>query len=307
MSEPVVDVLENTLRRHDDLLEILLIDRTKTTKAKIYNIIWAIDSYFPHKPSDEIKISDITGANTYLIQPRISKTKEEQKARTKEKAEVFTPKKIVQEMNQQADWKTGHWPVTAENWRAYASELRLEIACGEAPFIVGRYNAYNGKKVLRLSDRVGFLDKKLHVVSQFSKNKEEWITWALKAARCSYGYEWQGDNLLLARENILYTFIDYWNEKFPKNRINLKRALSKEKLDFLKEVATIISWNIFQMNGIDYTIPLSGSAIEEKSETPPICLLLGEKPKKPKVKKPIYVKIMDWDKNKTVKFSEIIE
>ena len=105
MPEALVDVIENTLRRHDDLLEILLMDRTKTTKAKTHNILWATDSYSGHKPKDEISVLDITGPNTFLIQPRISKSKEEQKIRTKEKAEVFTPKRIVQEMNQQDERK----------------------------------------------------------------------------------------------------------------------------------------------------------------------------------------------------------
>ena len=307
MPEALVDVIENTLRRHDDLLEILLMDRTKTTKAKIHNILWATDSYPGHKPKDEISILDITGPNTFLIQPRISKPKEEQKIRTKEKAEVFTPKKIVQEMNQQADWKSGHWPVTKENWKQYVSELRLEITCGEAPFIVGRYNAYNGKKVYKLSDRVGFLDKKLQKVSEYAETKEEWLEWALESIKCSYGYEWQGDNLLLARENILYTFIDYWNEQFPKSKINLDRKISDEKLHILKEVATIISWNIFQMDGINYTVPMSSISLENVPEIPPLCILFGEKPPKPKGKPPTYVKIMNWRTNKTEKFIDIIK
>ena len=307
MPEALVDVIENTLRRHDDLLEILLMDRTKTTKAKIHNILWATDSYPGHKPKDEISILDITGPNTFLIQPRISKPKEEQKIRTKEKAEVFTPKKIVQEMNQQADWKSGHWPVTKENWKQYVSELRLEITCGEAPFIVGRYNAHNGKKVYKLSDRVGFLDKKLQKVSEYAETKEEWLEWAFESIKCSYGYEWQGDNLLLARENILYTFIDYWNEQFPKSKINLDRKISDEKLHILKEVATIISWNIFQMDGINYTVPMSSISLENVPEIPPLCILLGEKPPKPKGKPPTYVKIMNWRTDKTEKFIDIIK
>ncbi len=307
MPEALVDVIENTLRRHDDLLEILLMDRTKTTKAKTHNILWATDSYSGHKPKDEIGVLDITGPNTFLIQPRISKSKEEQKIRTKEKAEVFTPKRIVQEMNQQADWKSGHWPVTKENWKQYVSELRLEITCGEAPFIVGRYNAYNGKKVYKLSDRVGFLDKKLQKVSEFAETKEEWLEWALESIKCSYGYEWQGDNLLLARENILYTFIDYWNEQFPKSKINLNRKISDEKLNILKEVATIISWNIFQMDGINFTVPMSSTSIKDAAEIPPLCILFGEKPPKPKGKPPTYVKIMDWRKNKTIKFIDVVK
>ncbi len=307
MSDLLVDVLENTLRRHDDLLELLLTDRTRTTNSKTHNILWATDSYVSHKPTDEIKIEDVTGKNTHLIQPRIAKSKEEQKSRTRDKAEVFTPTSIVDEMNKQIDWSTGHWPTNENNWQDYVKELRLEITCGEAPFIVNRYNAANGKKVRMLDDRVGFLDRKLQTVSKFCENKNSWLEWATIAFQCSYGYEWQGDNLLLARENLLYTFIDFWNDKFPKDRINLERKLATEKLEILREIATIISWNIFQMDGLNNIVPMSGVVDEEVKEIPPMLLLLGEKPPKPKGKTPKYVKIMDWEKNKAIKFVSLLE
>jgi hypothetical protein len=306
MVGPQVDILENTIRQHRDLLEILLMDRTQTRSNKVHNISWMTDSYFGHKPEDEIKIGDITGENTYVIQPRIAKTKEEQRARTRDKAEVFTPKEIVDEMNKQVDWVCGHWPVTTENWREYVLEKRLEITCGEAPFIVGRYNAANGKKVLKLSERVGFLDRKLQTISKYAKDKKEWLEWVFEAFKASYGYEWQGDNLLLARENLLYTFIDYWNDKFSSDRIDLERKVAVEKMKILIEIAKIISWNIFQMDGINNIIPMSGGKKEEKSdEIPPMLLLLREKKPKPKNKKPKDVKIMNWDKNKTVKFKDL--
>ena len=299
------DIIENTLRRHDGLLELLLIDKTRTTSRKVHNILWATDSYATHKPKDEMSVLDITGPNTYLIQPRIAKPKEEQKIRTKDKAEVFTPKNIVSQMNQQADWNGGHWPVNNDNWQDYVAELRLEITCGEAPFIVGRYNAVSGKKVLKLDDRVGFLDRKLQTVSRHCETKEDWIKWATIAFKCSYGYEWQGDNLLLARENLLYTFIDYWNDKFPNDKINLDRKIAPDKYEMLLKIADIISWNIFQMDGINNIIPMSGVVDEKPVEIPPICLLLGEKPPKPKGKPPIFAKIMDWETNKTIKFKDI--
>ena len=242
-----VDVLENTIRRHRNLLEVLLVDRTRTTNNKIHNILWATDSYAGHNPKDEIDIGDITGANTRLIQPRIAKSKEEQKSRTKDKAEVFTPKDIVYEMNQQVDWAGENWPANQKNWKNYVAENKLEITCGEAPFIVGRYNAVNGKKILALGERVGFLDRKLQTVTKYAESKAEWLEWAIRAFKASYGYEWQGDNLLLARGNLLYTFIDYWNDKFPNDKINLGRQVSSDKMEILLEVANIVSWNIFQM------------------------------------------------------------
>ena len=73
---PKIDILENTIRRHSDLLEILLLDRTKSTRQRAHNILWATDSYAHHKATSEIEIADITGEYTLLIQPRISKSKE---------------------------------------------------------------------------------------------------------------------------------------------------------------------------------------------------------------------------------------
>ena len=319
MSLKQVDIIENTIRRHGDLLDILLLDRTRTTKRKSHNILWATDSYAGHNPKQEISILDITGTNTYLIQPRIAKSKEEQKSRTKDKAEVFTPKNIVSQMNRQIDWSSGNWPADENNWRDYVKELRLEITCGEAPFIVGRYNATNGKKVLKLSDRVGFLDRKLQVVSSYCNDKKEWLKWTIVAFQCSYGYEWQGDNLLLARENLLYTFIDYWNDKFPNDKINLDRKISKEKMGMLLQVAEIISWNIFQMDGIKNVIPMSCRHEVIEKEIPPMVKLWGESPKIIKSEcagcknndhfkhNGKYVFIMDWEKGKPVKFVNLMK
>ena len=319
MPDSAVDILENTIRRHGDLLDVLLLDRTRTTKRKSHNILWATDSYVGHNPKQEISILDITGTNTYLIQPRIAKSKEEQKSRTKDKAEVFTPKNIVSQMNRQVDWSSGNWPADESNWKDYVKELRLEITCGEAPFIVGRYNAASGKKVLKLSDRVGFLDRKLQVVGSYCNDKKEWLEWAIVAFQCSYGYEWQGDNLLLARENLLYTFIDYWNDKFPNDKINLDRKISKEKMEMLLRVAEIISWNIFQMDGIKNVIPMSCCHEVIEKEIPPMIKLWGESPKIIKNEcagcknndhfkhNGKYVFIMDWEKGKSVKFVNLMK
>lgn len=313
-----VDIIENTIRKHNNLLEMLLIDHTKTTSRKKHNILWATESYKGHKPKQEIEISDITGANTHLIQPRIAKTIEEQKSRTRDKAEVFTPRDTVYEMNLQIDWQGENWPTDNKNWKDYVSENKLEITCGEGPFIVGRYNASSGKKILRLNDRVGFLDRKLQVVTRYAASKEEWTEWAIRAFQASYGYEWQGDNLLLARENLLYSFIDYWNNKFPKDKINLDRKLSDRKIGLLLKIAEIISWNIFQMDGIKYVIPMSCRHEIITEDIPPMFVMLGEKPSitkkecpgckynEPKLHNGKYVTIMDWSKRKKVKFVSLI-
>lgn len=314
-----VDIIENTIRQHHGLLEILLIDRTRTTTQKTHNILWATGSYAKHDPTQEINITDITGENTFLIQPRIAKSKTEQKNRTHDKAEVFTPRSTVYQMNQKIDWKLGHWPVVSENWRDYVQEKRIEITCGEGPFIVGRYNALSGKKVLKLDARVGFLDRKLQVVSSYCDTQELWLEWAKNAFKCSYGYEWQGDSLLIARENLLYTFIDYYNSKFPNSQINLESELSTDAHEILSEIAEIISWNIFQMDGLRYVIPMSCKHTNEIiSEAPGLLKILGEQDvvKKqvcegclksdPKLHNGKKVKVMDWETGKPVLFSSLI-
>ena len=55
------------------------------------------------------------------------------------------------------------------------------------------------------------------------------------------------------------------------------------------------------MDGINNIVPMSDVVEESVPEVPPLCLLFGEKPPKPKGKPPTYVKIMDWKKNKTIK------
>lgn len=83
---------------------------------------------------------------------------------------------------------------------------------------------------------------------------------------------------------MLYTSIDYWNNKFPKSKISLNRKITSEKYEILLKIAEIIIWNIFQMDGIKYVAPMSCSnaAVEEKSEVPPIIYTLfpNEKNKK---------------------------
>jgi hypothetical protein len=300
---PNIDIREDYLLKKDDLLDILLQDKT-TGK----NILWATDSYEQkgkkYAPLAPITSDLVTGKNGKLIQPRAAKSKEEQLLRTRDKAEVFTPLSIVKQMNDACDTKR----VTKNNWQEYVSLLKLEITCGEAPFIVSRYDPVSDKQeLLPLAERVGFLDKKLSVVSKYCNTHDEWLKWAKIAFQSSYGYEWQGDSLLIARENLLYTFIDYYKDKFKKN----------PSLEHQKEIAEIIVWNIFQMDGLKYVIPLSckTETITIKGEV----TLFGkeddrivEKPcagcenKTAKNHNGTYVKIMNWKEDKIIRFVDIV-
>jgi type II restriction enzyme len=298
-----IDISENLLRRSGKLLHILLIDRT--TKK---NIIWGTDSYenFGRKfsPKNRIKPGLVSGKYNLLIQPRAAKSIAEQRRRTKEKAEVFTPLKIVDQINAVTDTSR----TNKSNWKAYVRELKLEITCGEAPFIASRYDptAHTGK-LMGVNKRVGFLDRKLRAVSKYCEKKTDWLFWTKEAFKASYGYELQGDNVLLARENLLYTLIDYYYDKFGQ----LPSVKTQE------EFAEIISWNIFQMDGLRYVVPMS--CHPEKRVIPEISTLFetisrrvekreceGCKHNRPQKHNGIYTKIMDWGNNKTVKFVDLI-
>ena len=298
-----IDIREDYLLKKDNLLEILLQDKTTGN-----NILWATDSYDSNghlfAQTANITTDLITGTLGNIIQPRALKSKTEQLYRTRDKAEVFTPLSIVKQMNDACDTKR----VTKNNWQKYVCLLKLEITCGEAPFIVSRYDPVSDKQeLLPIAERVGFLDKKLSVVSKHCITKEEWIKWAIIAFQSSYGYEWQGDSLLIARENLLYTFFDYYQEKFTE----------MPSIELQKELVEIIVWNIFQMDGLKYVIPMSckTETITIKGEE----TLFGKEDDRI-VEKPCagceneaaknhngtYVKTMAWKEEKIIRFVDIV-
>jgi hypothetical protein len=298
-----IDIREDYLLKKDNLLEMLLYDKTTSQ-----NILWATDSYeskgeqFSSQAS--IKTELVTGIYGSLIQPRAIKSKEEQIYRTREKAEVFTPLSIVKQMNEACDTKR----VTKNNWQEYVGLLKLEITCGEAPYIVSRYDPVSDKQeLLSLAERVGFLDYKLRVITKYCDTHEDWLKWAKIAFQSSYGYEWQGDSLLIARENLLYTFIDYYKDKFKET----------PSLDLQKEIAAIIVWNIFQMDGLKYVIPMSCKSekvfikgeetlFEKKDDYILDRPCEGCENRTAKKHNGTYVKTMDWKEDKILRFVDIV-
>ena len=235
--------------------EILLKDQT-TGK----NIIWAADDYPNFQPTDEIIFDDIN-----LIKPRFEKVKSQQKSRTKKRAEIFTPSWICNLQNNLIDEKyfgradvfnvakDKSWTPNTEkiffvenDWQDYILQKRLEITCGEAPYLVSRYDTSTGAPI-QIENRIGLLDRKFRVVNENTTTETDWTEWAVKAVQSCYGYEFQGDNLFLARQNIFYSFIEYFERQFDK----------KPAREILKDVAEIISWNLWQMDGLKFTIPFA--------------------------------------------------
>lgn len=239
-----IDISEETLARESSgLLRTLLKDRT-TNKS----IVWATHSYEllgkGFGAHDRITPSRVTGDYANLIQPRSEKSKYEQKDRTKVRAEVFTPTWLVKKQVDTVDQEYQDLDL-----EAYLQLKWLEITCGEAPYMVSRYDTVTGQ-ALALEERVGFLDRKLQRLSQEVHEEKAWFQGAVTAYQDSYGYEFQGDSLLLARENLFASFIDYYQAKFA------QEPSSSQK----KTIARIISFNVLQMDGLTYISPYSEHA-----------------------------------------------
>ena len=301
----------------ENIIKILLKD--KTTKK---NILWMTDNYTSYGKQylekSGIKLKLITGKNSKIIRPRIEKSKLEQNKRIRDKAEVFTPSWVCNKQNNLVDneWfeRTGIFNNEAENtwitnnlkiefpegksWTDYVLLNRLEITCGEAPYLVSRYDTVSGNYI-KVKDRIGMYDRKLRVISENTDNKSEWLEWAKKATQSIYGFEWQGDNLYLARTNIVYSYAEHYFDKFNDypNENNLI------------EIAEIVSWNLWQMDGLKFVVPMS--CVEK--EIPSLNDLFGEEIEVEKQKctgcltnnirahNGIYCKIKDWKANKIIR------
>ena len=277
-----IDISEETLARESSgLLRTLLKDRT-TNKS----IVWATHSYEllgkGFGAHDRITPSRVTGDYANLIQPRSEKSKYEQKDRTKVRAEVFTPTWLVKKQVDTVDQEYQDLDL-----EAYLQLKWLEITCGEAPYMVSRYDTVTGQ-ALALEERVGFLDRKLQRLSQEVHEEKAWFQGAVTAYQDSYGYEFQGDSLLLARENLFASFIDYYQAKFA------QEPSSSQK----KTIARIISYNVLQMDGLAYTSPYSehaGDAVQ---------LSLFEEIAE-QTSQPQKAKIKDWKTNELIDFERL--
>lgn len=298
------------------VLKILLKD--KTTKK---NIIWATDEYAylgtGYSASDEICSYDIAGI-TSIITPRVIKSKEAQATRVRGMAEVFTPSWVCNKQNNLIDsawfgrenvfnvetdrgWQTVAEAVRFTNekgktWQDYVNENRLEITCGEAPYLASRYDTVSGE-IIPVQNRIGLLDRKLRVVSENVNSEPEWYFWSKKAVQSVYGYDLQGDNVLLARENLLFTFIDYYENQFGVPPI----------IEYLTDIAKILAWNIFQMDGIKFVVPNSckNSTVQtetlfgiESTET----RCPGCQKNDPGMHNGIYCRTYDWAANESIEF-----
>ena len=316
-----LDVVEQAISEYDASLLLRLL-QDKTTKK---NILWATRDYESrgeeYGEKCEIKPELVTGKNTFLIQPRSSKAKEEQIARTRDKAEVFTPSWVCNCQNNLIDnewfnrqdvfntetdegWRTNEGRIdfisSEKSWKQYVDAQRLEITCGEAPYLVSRYDTVTGETI-PVDNRIGMLDRKMRIVDENTESYDDWLVWSIRALQSVYGFDYQGDNVLLARENLLLSYIDYFrvrNHKDPENKL-------------LRAVANIIAWNIWQMDGLKFVVPNSCHSITAEQNdlvgkavvTQPC---IGCKYERPFAHNGIYCLIKDWRSKTIIRFADMM-
>ncbi len=271
--EKKIDILEDDIADIDPkILKMLLKD--KTTKK---NILWCTKDYEylgnAYDERAEMNVELITGAFFNVIQPRAAKSKEIQERRIRKRAEVFTPSWICNKQNNQVDeawfgrpnvfntpngtnWITTKGKIPFDNekktWNSYVDAKRLEITCGEAPYLISRYDTTTGK-LIPINERIGLFDRKMRIINENCDDKDTWIKWSIRALKSVYGYEFQGDSVLIARENLLYDYMDYYEARFKE----------KTPISLLEEIANIIAWNIWQMDGLKGVVPYSCREIKE--------------------------------------------
>ena len=328
-ADEIIDILENSIDA--DVLTVLLADH-----ASGKNIIWATDDYAAfgegYDFQSEITVEKITGENGMIIKPRTEKDKDEQTRRVRDKAEVFTPSWVCNAQNNLVDnawfgkaanhfnkelpngWKSTyprknpedhHGRVNFPNkpgktWEDYVRATRLEVSCGEAPYLTSRYDTVTGEYIT-VKRRIGLLDRKLRVIGENTETWQAWLKWAKVALQNTYGFEWQGDNALLARENLLFTVIEHYHSVYG-------RGIPKKTL---LQFAEIISWNVFQMDGLKYVIPESCVPIVEHEislfgDITTYTPCPGCKKNDCRQHTGIYATVMDWNEKKTIRFVDLL-
>lgn len=300
-----------------ETLKILLQDKTTSQ-----NIIWATDAYaekgIGFQDRDHIELSSVNGLNSIALQSRTEKAWDEQQLRTRKKAEVFTPVWLCNMMNNYADeqWfgrknvfntedaENHTWTVNSNKilfsertWKSYVDTRRMEITCGEAPYLVSRYDAATGELILPPLRRIGLLDRKLRIVNENADSPEEWIKWTLRAYQSCYGFEYQGDNLLIARINLMMTFYDYYLERMEK----------EPEKPLLRKVAGIIAWNVWQMDGLKDTVPLGKQ--RDTYHQMDLFELVAANDKTDAVllepEEAVYCKIMNWRRENSIMYRNL--
>ena len=295
-----------------------VLDTLLKDKSTGKNIIWATDPpeelqtvmYEPVTDRSQITTQQLGLTHYEVVLPRMMKQTDTQQQRTRKKGEVFSPAWVCNKMNNALDadwfralgaeesagqftvelpqgWQTVETPVQfpacggkTPAWVQYVQSRRLEVTCGEAPFLASRYDAAIGE-MIPVARRIGILDRKLRVVSENAATEDEWRKYATHAVQSTYGYEYQGDNLLLARVNLLLTYAEHLQARW-------QRKPTKEEL---QPIANIISWNLWQMDGLHLSVP-GGKPQPEAEQLDLFSMFGAAEPQPPTVS----CKVKNWRK-----------
>ena len=260
------------MRNDLQLLELLLKDQSLSSPESNSYISWATDDYSvtdADKTGDNSPFSfnaqitpELVSHHQDLIQPRIKKHPSMQTSRSKNRAEVFTPAWICNAQNNLVDeqwfgkrdvFNTEHIDENGEHaWMSYVRARRMEITCGEGPYLVSRYDTTTGR-LIPIGERIGMLDRKFRIINENTPseptkaNKRQWIRKAYQALQSVYGFDSQGDNVFLTRESVFLSFCEYYTERWHR----------QPHRDAVLKAAEIISWNIWQMDGLNFNVPNS--------------------------------------------------
>ena len=291
------------------VLKLLIQD--KATKE---NIVFATSIYNingkPISEKEQITMRILENFGNEIIQPRAIKSPKTQAERTRKKAEVFTPSWLCNRMNNYCDlnwfgrenvfniehdetWETTTKPIEfnhSKDWQQYIDSTRIEVTCGEAPYIVSRYDTTTAE-IIPISNRIGMLDRKLRIVNENTDNEKDWLKWTYRAFQSVYGFELQGDNLLIARINLLITFADYMQAKW--NRMPTDTELIK--------VTDIIVWNFWQMDGLTGTFPFG------KQKRCYQMTLFDDMPDIQQTTKGIDCILFDWRNKKSLTYNSMLK
>ena len=116
-----------------------------------------------------------------------------------------------------------------------------------------------------------------------------------------YGFDWQGDNVLIARENLLFTIAEHYEAKFN------QKIETQDLVGFAK----VIAWNIWQMDGLKFVIPNSCCTETKTEETLFETIVLSKEcigcKKRDNLKhNGIYCIVKDWETHRNIRFVDMV-
>ena len=307
------------------VLKVLLLDRT-TRK----NIVWGTTD-FSHMgadfaPDKPVLVKHVVDFYVNIMHRRARSSLALKQQRKRNNGEVFTPAWICNAQNNLIDerwfgrdgvfnsqqgkqWVTTQEPVRfpaqkSKSWQKYVDLRRMEITCGEAPYLVSRYDLATGEAI-PIEERIGIVDRKLRIVRENSTTDAEWQKWTLRAFESVYGYELFGSSLLMARLNLMNTFVEHYRLRFSADPDKKNQ----------KAVALRISWNLWQMDGYSYTVP---SAVKRKQDEGQRSLFdletFGEEEReqwreerRKSTQGRKYCRVKDWRANKSHEYRELVK